>query len=201
MKKLVVFSGVICIGIFICSAYILLSEKKSSDNLSEEFMESKYNGTHWVINLMNQLSKESPDVKNTTSDAPLNEEEFKKELEEVMADDIWEVLLTVKYRFYQYEYIPEFNDNIKKLENTEITLKGYMYPLSEHDEQDFFILSYYPIAQCFFCGGAGPESVMEINAKTPIKLKQKAVTIKGKLKLNSDDPERLFFILLDAEEI
>lgn len=198
MKKLIVFSGVLSLAIFVCSAYFLLSEKEESNKVLEEKTQS--NGSTWLTNFTNQI-KEIKIEKELQNEAPLNEEEFQKELEEVMADDIWETLLTVKYRFYQYEYIPEFNDNIKKLENTEITLKGYMYPLSEKDQQDFFILSYYPIAQCFFCGGAGPESVMEVNAKTPIKLRQKAITIKGKLKLNTDDPERLFFILLDAEQV
>ena len=53
----------------------------------------------------------------------------------------------------------------------------------------------------FFCGGAGPETVMEIYAKTPIKFTSEAVTIRGKLELNSDDVNRLIYSLTNAEPV
>jgi len=130
---------------------------------------------------------------------PYTEEDFQKDMEEIAANDVWKILLTVKYRFYRNQYIPQFSNEIKAYQNKTVTLKGYMYPLEDRPKQDFFILSYYPIAQCFFCGGAGPESVVEINSKEPIKVTQKPIKLKGTLKLNPDDPERLFYILLDSE--
>lgn len=130
-----------------------------------------------------------------------SDEEFKKDLAAVANDNMWAILLKVKYRVQKNQYIPEFTPEVKALDNTYVTLKGYMYPLEEKEEQEFFILSYYPIAQCFFCGGAGPESVVEINAKTPIAMNYKAIQVKGRLRLNADDPDRLFFILFDAEEV
>jgi len=114
--------------------------------------------------------------------------------------DIWSVLLKTKYTFKESQYIPIFSDDIKALDGTTVTLKGYMYPLEEKENQDFFILSYYPVAQCFFCGGAGPESVVEVNAKTSMKMRTSALTVTGKLALNSDDPDRLFYIILNAQE-
>jgi hypothetical protein len=54
---------------------------------------------------------------------------------------------------------------------------------------------------CFFCGGAGPESVMEVYAKEAIKYTTEAIIIKGKLELNSNDVNQLMYILNDAEMI
>jgi hypothetical protein len=54
---------------------------------------------------------------------------------------------------------------------------------------------------CFFCGGAGPETVMEVISKEPIKYTTEAITIKGKLDLNANDINRLMYGLKDAELI
>lgn len=116
-------------------------------------------------------------------------------------DDIWKVLMKVKYTYSQNSYIPAFDENIKALDGKIVTVKGFMYPIDEKTKHEFFYLSYYPVNVCFFCGGAGPESVIEVNAKQAVTLQNKAITLKGKLKLNYKDRERLFFILLDAEII
>ena len=115
--------------------------------------------------------------------------------------DIWKVLLKVKYSFIGDKYKPRFNDQLKALDRKEITISGYMYPLDEAKTQQYFMLSYYPIKVCFFCGGAGPESIIEVNTKKPIKLTTKKIKLKGTLRLNPDDPDRMFFILLDANKI
>ena len=51
---------------------------------------------------------------------------------------------------------------------------------------------------CFFCGGAGPETVMEVVAKEEIEYSAEAVVIKGKLELNDSDINRLMFAMSDA---
>lgn len=118
-----------------------------------------------------------------------------------LSEDIWRLLLKVKYSYNKNYYIPKFDEKIKALDGKIITVRGFMYPLDETIQHEFFMLSYYPINICFFCGGAGPESVIEVNAKKPIRLKEKPLTLRGKLKLNYHDKERLFFILLGAEVV
>ncbi len=114
-------------------------------------------------------------------------------------EDVWKVLLGVKYDYYKDAYVPKFTDKIKEYDGKIVTLRGYIYPLEESSKHKFFMLSYYPISVCFFCGGAGPESVVEVSAKTPIAHTSQQITVKGKLKLNSQDKERLFYILNQAE--
>lgn len=98
-----------------------------------------------------------------------------------------------------YGYLPEFSNKLKKLEGKEVTVKGYMLPIEP--ENDLFLLSRNPFASCFFCGGGGPESVIELNLKSghPKFKMDQVVTIKGKLRLNNEDFEHMMYILDEAE--
>lgn len=99
----------------------------------------------------------------------------------------------------EYLFHPTFPDDIKKLEGKEVTLEGFYVPFAP-DDDDYIIVSKYPMSQCFFCGGGGPESVAEINfIKEPEKFQvDDLITVRGKLKLNSDDLDHINFILTDA---
>ena len=54
---------------------------------------------------------------------------------------------------------------------------------------------------CFFCGGAGPESVMEVESKEPIKYTAESIILQGTLRLNADDINRLMFKMDNAVKI
>jgi hypothetical protein len=95
-------------------------------------------------------------------------------------------------------FYPEFKDEIRALEGKEVVLEGYVIPLD--DDLPFTVLSYYPYAQCFFCGGAGPESIASIYFKTKQKKFKldEYIKIKGTLVLNAEDIDQTNFIITDA---
>lgn len=95
--------------------------------------------------------------------------------------------------------VPVFSEDVQKLEGKEVTVKGYIIPVEGYKGHKEFIFSAYPYAMCFFCGGAGPETVMEVVAKEPIQYTAEAITLKGKLSLNADDINRLLYALSDVE--
>ena len=119
--------------------------------------------------------------------------------------DHWNVFAKTKFepKFHEklgeYLFYPNFTAEIKKLEGREITLEGFYVPFAPEGD-DYIILSKYPMSQCFFCGGGGPESVAEVNfAKDPGAFQvDDLITVKGKLKLNADDLDHINFILTDA---
>ena len=80
-----------------------------------------------------------------------------------------------------------------------MTVKGFIIPVEGYKGHKEFILSAFPYSMCFFCGGAGPESVMEVTAIEPIEYSAEAVTIKGKLVLNPDDVNKLMYSLTGAK--
>ncbi|MEO0732435.1 MAG: hypothetical protein AAFZ52_06345 [Bacteroidota bacterium] len=62
-----------------------------------------------------------------------------------------------------------------------------------------FVFSAYPYNMCFFCGGAGPETVMEVTSSEPVKYTTERVKLQGKLLLNNADINRLMYIMVDAK--
>ena len=91
--------------------------------------------------------------------------------------------------------MPVFGDEIRKLAGKEITLKGYVIPVEGYKSHREFVFSAYPYNMCFFCGGAGPETVMEVFADEAIKYSADPITIRGTLELNDTDINRLMYIL------
>lgn len=96
---------------------------------------------------------------------------------------------------------PVFSDDVKALEGTQITVKGFIIPVEGYKSHSEFVFSAFPYNMCFFCGGAGPETVMEVYARGPIEYTAEPVTIKGTLRLNADDINRLMYALEDAVEV
>ncbi|MFZ6013842.1 MAG: hypothetical protein ACOYXT_26110 [Bacteroidota bacterium] len=119
--------------------------------------------------------------------------------------DSWNEFAKTKFepKYYEkmgeYLFYPNFTKELKALEGKEITVQGFYVPFAPEDG-DYIIISKFPMSQCYFCGGGGPESVAEINfSKTPGKFQvDDLITVKGKLKLNADDMEHVNFILDDA---
>ena len=119
--------------------------------------------------------------------------------------ETWNVFAKTKFeprfdeKLGEYLFYPTFTEDVKKLEGKEIILEGFYVPFAPEDD-DYIILSKFPMSQCFFCGGGGPESVAEVNfAKDPGRFQvDDLITVKGKLKLNSDDLDHINFILTDA---
>lgn len=118
--------------------------------------------------------------------------------------NVWKSLQDVTFKTkndgkYNTDY-PVFGKGVKALNGKEVTIKGYVLPL-ELGRPNTFILSQLPYNMCFFCGGAGPETVIEVNSKEEIPYSIKPVGIKGKLRLNATDYNHLMYILDEAVKI
>ena len=119
--------------------------------------------------------------------------------------EAWNIFAKTKFepryneKIGEYLFYPTFTDDVKKLEGKEITLEGFYVPFAPEGD-DYIIVSKYPMSQCFFCGGGGPESVAEVNfVKDPGQFQvDDLITVRGKLKLNVNDLDHINFILTDA---
>lgn len=71
------------------------------------------------------------------------------------------------------------------LNGKEIKVKGYVIPVDV--ELGMYMVSANPFANCFFCGNAGPETVVELfpNGKFPRFSTDQMVTFKGILQINT----------------
>ena len=78
----------------------------------------------------------------------------------------WELLKNVEFdeiwseEFQAYYMVPKFSSSVKAMDNKEVQIRGFIIPVDI--VQDYYVLSANPYSSCFFCGQAGPESVMEV---------------------------------------
>lgn len=79
----------------------------------------------------------------------------------------------------------------------EMKITGYAIVLDPIER--IYALSAFPFSSCFFCGAAGPESVMELEFERPVDLiTDQVITVIGTLDLNSS-PEYLPITLAGAK--
>jgi hypothetical protein len=118
----------------------------------------------------------------------------------------WHVLADVSFQQkkdpagYSVE-VPVFGAQLKKLQGQKIALKGYIIPLQELAGQSKFMLSSLPFNLCYFCGAAGPETVVEVETKEKFKFVTKQIQLEGILILNDKDPDHHIYILKSASQI
>lgn len=94
---------------------------------------------------------------------------------------------------------PVFSTAVKAIEGKQVVLPGYMVPLENVKVSKQILLSSLPLNACFFCGVGGPEPAAEINLRTETAWTDKPIEVRGTLRLNDSDPDRLYYILEDAE--
>ena len=119
----------------------------------------------------------------------------------------WETLrdVTFKKKWYAEESVymlyPTFGPGVQKLSGKTVELTGYVLPVDL--ESNLYVLSAFPFSACFFCGGAGPESVVSLKFKKAGKKfkTDERRTFHGTLKLNADNIYEMNYILADAEMV
>jgi len=115
---------------------------------------------------------------------------------------LWKTLSDVSYDIKKDEYgdvfVPVFGKDIKGVADQIVEIDGFIIPFDGMFKPTELIISSLPISECFFCGSGGPETVMEVSMKEKIKYTTKRVKIRGILKLNADNPDKLMYQLVEG---
>lgn len=81
--------------------------------------------------------------------------------------------------------VPVWTEELKQWDGKLVKITGYIIALDAVNSQ--YALSAFPFSSCFFCGAAGPESVLELDLKHQQEyLTDEVITFKGVLELNTD---------------
>ncbi len=118
-------------------------------------------------------------------------------------DNYWQVLGEVSFvsekdaQGFTIER-PQFSKKLKTFQGKTIRLHGYIIPLEETGSQSKFMFSSLPFNVCYFCGAAGPETVVEVVTDRKIAFTTKKITMEGLLQLNDSDPDHHIYILKSA---
>jgi hypothetical protein len=116
----------------------------------------------------------------------------------------WKILNQLEYKEQEHEaygtvMMPVFSKEVKNFDKKRVVIKGYILPV----DRKTYALSKNVYAACFFCGKAGPETVMGLTFKeSPGRIKMDTyATLSGILKINGTDVEDWMYSLTDVEII
>jgi hypothetical protein len=112
----------------------------------------------------------------------------------------WSVLTSVKTKAEKNRLLPAFEPAQVQLNQKQQRIQGFMMPLEPGERQTHFLLSSVPLS-CSFCVPGGPESMVEVRTKTPIKATMEPVVVEGRFHVLADDPYGLYYRMTDAQPV
>jgi len=112
----------------------------------------------------------------------------------------WHTLSKVSFVERDGKYGLQFGEGIGELEGKSVKLRGYITPLQFGSQQKHFILSPKP-PSCAFCVPAGPDAMVEVFCKTPVKYSLEPVTMSGTFGILQNDPGGLLYRMADAAPV
>ncbi|QXU42399.1 hypothetical protein [Pedobacter sp. D749] len=100
----------------------------------------------------------------------------------------WDVIGSVKFELTEKnELLPLFTESIRRFENREFDLTGYLIPIKSGQKQQTFLLATLPINQCYFCGQNGIPVMIMIEMATAVPYSEKPIHVQGILRLEEKD--------------
>jgi len=109
----------------------------------------------------------------------------------------WSFLTNVKTKVEKNRVLPVFPPEILALDGKPQRVQGFMMPLEPGEKQAHFLLSSVPLS-CSFCLPGGPESMIEVKTKTPIRYGMEPLVVQGRLAVLHDDQYGLYYRITDA---
>ncbi len=109
----------------------------------------------------------------------------------------WSLLTAVKTKTEKNRILPVFGPDIQALNLKSQRVQGFMMPLSPGEKQNHFLISSVPLT-CSFCLPGGPESMVEVKTKSPVKYSMEPVVVEGKFAVLKDDPYGLYYRMTEA---
>ena len=112
----------------------------------------------------------------------------------------WSVLTSVKTKTIKNRILPAFDASQLALDQKTQRIQGFMMPLEPGEKQKHFLLSSVPLT-CAYCVAGGPESMVEVRTKTPVKYGMEPVVVEGKFLVLNDDSYGLYYRMTDATPV
>jgi hypothetical protein len=168
---------------FAIRSYMSYKNHKSNAQIEQELKMAQDN---LAANIITPKDIEQQHQKQATKQAAIKDK------------TLWDKLIAVRYEVKTDGYIPFFDDRQLDLEQKEVVLEGYLIQTEVNTASNYLLLSLYPYQSCFFCGEAGIETLVEIEATKPITYTDKPVKIKGILQLNRKIDAAFFYTIKNA---
>ncbi len=115
----------------------------------------------------------------------------------------WDALDDLSYVEKEGKWGIEFGDEVKKLEEKNVKITGFMMPLESSLKQKHFILSMLPLDGCQFCAPGTQAEFIEISTgkNDGVEYTYNAITIEGTFELMPDAPMGVYFLIKNAKQV
>ena len=110
----------------------------------------------------------------------------------------WKLLAQVELVKMKDKFVAQFSSDVAALDQKQVKVQGFMVPLEMGDKQTYFILAAMP-QSCAFCMPGGPEQLVEVRTRKPVKYTFEPVVLTGRLAVLKDDPTGVYYRLTDAQ--
>jgi hypothetical protein len=112
----------------------------------------------------------------------------------------WKLLSQVTAKAEKKKIVPTFPAAVQALDRKTVKVQGFMMPLEAGDKQQHFLLSSVPTT-CAFCVPAGPEGLVEVRTRKPVRYTLEPVVVEGQLAVLMDDPYGLYYRVEDGNAV
>lgn len=109
----------------------------------------------------------------------------------------WSTLTAVTTKNEKNKIVPVYTKDLLALDKRKQRVQGFMMPLEPGERQTHFLLSSVPLT-CGFCTPGGPESMVEVRTRKPVKYVLEAVVVEGTFHVLKDDPYGLYYRITGA---
>jgi hypothetical protein len=112
----------------------------------------------------------------------------------------WKTLSQVEPIKKDGKLVPSFSAEILGLDRTDVKVQGFMIPLDIGEKQKRFLLSAVP-PHCQFCLPAGPDEIVEVEARNPVAYTFDPIVIGGKFSVVKDDSSGILYRMTGAARV
>jgi len=109
----------------------------------------------------------------------------------------WSLLSDVALKKVKNRVLPDYPAAVQALDDKTQRVQGFMLPLQPGLWHQHFLLTSVPLT-CSFCTPGGPESMVEVKTRAPVKYTLLPVAVQGRFLVLKDDAYGLYYRMLDA---
>ena len=108
----------------------------------------------------------------------------------------WELLLDVELVYEGIDLVPEYSQDLHKLNGERVKMVGFLLPLAA-DQKRGLLSMISP--DCPYCLPGGPQTFVELIASQPLDWTSDAVVVSGRLELLEDSLSGYYYRMTDVE--
>ena len=112
----------------------------------------------------------------------------------------WSTLADFTTRTERQRVVQVYSAAILALDQRTVRMQGFMTPLDPGTRQVHFLLSSVPLT-CPFCSPGGPESLVQVRARRPVRYSMGAIVVEGRFHVLHNDSLGFFYRITQAIEV